>query len=316
MGSISISNPDYGLEVLGPNLISLLSSEKLTDLCFITMDPSGKESSTTWNAHSCLFAWKSPFLRDLIEETREYQLNSDSVVLTLPNTRPSTVKALIEYFYKGWTNTEDKKELVDLCELLGIVDVDLDENELEYCSIEHIKVDNFENNNDEFSVSMEAFSPSVSLLLNGSSSAPSQNKSSPKPNKTPSVPQPKKCNLCNVKFPSKACFRRHRKACESKLLVPKKKNIKDQPSAPFVKKSLKCSFCDVTYLKLSNLKNHTLNHFKSILYPKLPSCKPYTCPDCSKVSRDRVTLLRHYSFFHQHIFEHISQKKLYGQPTK
>ena len=62
---------------------------------------------------------------------------------------------------------------------------------------------------------------------------------------------------------------------------------------------LQCRFCDEFYEKESNLKNHVLNHFKEKLLPFIPMAKPFHCPDCNQVSRDRTSLLRHYAFTHK-----------------
>ena len=56
---------------------------------------------------------------------------------------------------------------------------------------------------------------------------------------------------------------------------------------------LKCQFCDYGAEKLSNLKNHTLNHFKDLLFPLLPKSIPFLCPQCNAPHRDKITLLRY-----------------------
>ena len=62
---------------------------------------------------------------------------------------------------------------------------------------------------------------------------------------------------------------------------------------------LQCRFCDESYEKPANLKNHVLNHFKEKLLPFIPMVKPFHCPDCNQVSRDRTSLLRHFAFTHK-----------------
>ena len=60
---------------------------------------------------------------------------------------------------------------------------------------------------------------------------------------------------------------------------------------------LKCQFCDYGAEKLSNLKNHTLNHFKDVLFPLLPKSIPFLCPQCNAPHRDKITLLRYDLYF-------------------
>ena len=49
--------------------------------------------------------------------------------------------------------------------------------------------------------------------------------------------------------------------------------------------------------------NHLLTHYAKIFTPMLPSTSPYTCPECPYRSRDKVSLMRHYAFTHEKIFE-------------
>ena len=54
-----------------------------------------------------------------------------------------------------------------------------------------------------------------------------------------------------------------------------------------------------------NLKNHVLNHFKDELLKDLPTTVPFQCPiaHCSRKSRDKISMLRHYAFGHRKVFE-------------
>ena len=64
-----------------------------------------------------------------------------------------------------------------------------------------------------------------------------------------------------------------------------------------------CCKCGLVCKDLSHLKNHILSHFYQNFYAVLPSNKPYECPVCSKLNRDRITLTRHYAFTHNKLFE-------------
>ena len=77
-----------------------------------------------------------------------------------------------------------------------------------------------------------------------------------------------------------------------------------------------CILCDYSCDKHANLKNHVLNHFKDQLCEKLPSSKPYSCPECKSSSRDKVTLMRHYAFTHSKIFLFCTPEQLKGRRTE
>ena len=53
----------------------------------------------------------------------------------------------------------------------------------------------------------------------------------------------------------------------------------------------------------ANLKNHILSHYYKVFFPILPDRKPYQCPTCHVISRDRITLVRHYAFGHKKFSE-------------
>ena len=84
---------------------------------------------------------------------------------------------------------------------------------------------------------------------------------------------------------------------------------------PNVDGSHNCKFCDESFEKSSNLKNHVLNHFKTKILEDLPSSKPFICPTCQAPSRDKITLLRHYAFSHRIIYDHCSEADLQGRPS-
>ena len=69
-----------------------------------------------------------------------------------------------------------------------------------------------------------------------------------------------------------------------------------------------CRFCEDGFDKPNNLRNHVLNHFKPQIYPELPAEKPFICPECKAVSRDKVTLLRHYAWSHRKVYEMAAEE--------
>ncbi|CAB4069687.1 unnamed protein product [Lepeophtheirus salmonis] len=112
----------------GNAVSDLLNHEKLTDLRFITVNEQ-KGTTKSFNAHQFLFTPKSAFLRTLCNEARGKQLISDPVIITLPGISPHSMQAVIDYFYTGITDFELRDDLEDMCLLLGIDNVDLDNNE-------------------------------------------------------------------------------------------------------------------------------------------------------------------------------------------
>ena len=76
-----------------------------------------------------------------------------------------------------------------------------------------------------------------------------------------------------------------------------------------------CTFCGKKYDKLSNMKNHVVNHFKQQLFARLPSHEPYNCPECksSRNVRDKITLMRHYAYTHGIIYEYCSDADIQGK---
>jgi hypothetical protein len=43
------------------------------------------------------------------------------------------------------------------------------------------------------------------------------------------------------------------------------------------------------------MKRHVLSHYYQIFFNALPKWKPFPCPICGKLNRDRIVLARHYS---------------------
>ena len=67
-----------------------------------------------------------------------------------------------------------------------------------------------------------------------------------------------------------------------------------------------CAICPRTFSVKDgheNFRNHVLSHYYKIFHPHLPSSKPYKCPLCQKPNRDKATLVRHYAFGHQKLYE-------------
>merc|ERR1719327_1720632 len=78
----------------------------------------------------------------------------------------------------------------------------------------------------------------------------------------------------------------------------------------------KCKYCEDTFDKVSNVKNHTLNHFKeeisSKLFSQIAPQSPFSCPLCSLQQRDKIGILRHYAFSHKIILEFCNEEDLRG----
>lgn len=66
----------------------------------------------------------------------------------------------------------------------------------------------------------------------------------------------------------------------------------------------KCFVCNKEYQKEKklNLKNHILSHYYPIFYQVIPNSRPFNCPECEHVSRDRITLIRHVAFYHRQLY--------------
>ena len=68
----------------------------------------------------------------------------------------------------------------------------------------------------------------------------------------------------------------------------------------------KCFKCGEICKNLGNLKNHVLSHYYKVFYDVIPDSKPFKCPIpiCDNYpTRDRISLIRHFAFFHGKLFE-------------
>ena len=55
--------------------------------------------------------------------------------------------------------------------------------------------------------------------------------------------------------------------------------------------------------RLGSARIHVLSHYYQVFFNVLPDRKPFPCPICAKVHRDRITLTRHYALGHKKVFE-------------
>jgi len=80
-------------------------------------------------------------------------------------------------------------------------------------------------------------------------------------------------------------------------------------------KYYKCPICGYYVRDTSNtcLRFHILTHFYQVFFEVLPKRKPFSCPICGKISRNKISLARHYAFLHKKIFEvtDLSHETLY-----
>jgi len=90
------------------------------------------------------------------------------------------------------------------------------------------------------------------------------------------------------------------------------KQIKDEPiemqteeqiNVMHSETNLKCPKCGKGFNNTRSLYAHVLTHYYQLFFKVLSNRKPYPCPICGKVNRDRITLVRHYAFTHRKIFE-------------
>ena len=78
-------------------------------------------------------------------------------------------------------------------------------------------------------------------------------------------------------------------------------------------KRRQCTFCTAKFEELEDLRNHTLSHFKRQLQAQLPDSEPFKCPTCVELMPDPITLLHHYAFTHQMIYEYCTEDDLVGK---
>jgi len=100
----------------------------------------------------------------------------------------------------------------------------------------------------------------------------------------------------------------------TKYLKPTNKILKQVPSnlsttekyeglVDGIRSKPRCLKCGKICGSVMHLKNHLLSHYYSTLYKFLPTSKPFSCPECSQISRDKVSLTRHFAFTHKKIFQ-------------
>jgi len=81
--------------------------------------------------------------------------------------------------------------------------------------------------------------------------------------------------------------------------IKKSKSLKVNPE---VAMEYQCPTCGDCKDKKDNFKNHFLSHYYHVFNSVLPSSPPYTCPECKSLSRDKITLLRHYAWTHKKMY--------------
>ena len=64
-----------------------------------------------------------------------------------------------------------------------------------------------------------------------------------------------------------------------------------------------CPKCGQVCKDNGNMKNHLLSHYYQDFYRCTPDTKPFACPSCGKESRDRITMIRHFAFSHNMLYE-------------
>jgi len=129
------------------------------------------------------------------------------------------------------------------------------------------------------------------------------------------------CDDCPDIFLSLRALTKHKLSHKEKgeaaqIKVKKKKKpsnfkirVRSKPRDLRIVPEYKCPICPRVDLnikgKASHLKfkNHVLSHFYKSFYPHLPSSKPFKCPMCQQVSRDKIDMIRHYAYGHQKIYE-------------
>ena len=106
------------------------------------------------------------------------------------------------------------------------------------------------------------------------------------------------CPDCLLIFVSKKGMKRHKENCK-KQEPSSTQETETNNSSPSEKNVAVCFKCLIEYSKVSDLKNHLLDHFKKELRSKLPNKKPWTCPTCSKKMSDVNTLVKHFAYDHK-----------------
>ena len=99
---------------------------------------------------------------------------------------------------------------------------------------------------------------------------------------------------------------------KKRKLIPPHKNESTSPATDTESKSVpssvgmvyQCPTCGDCKEKKDTFKNHFLTHYHNVFTSVLPSSAPYHCPEaeCKALSRDKITLMRHYAFTHKKLF--------------
>ena len=73
-----------------------------------------------------------------------------------------------------------------------------------------------------------------------------------------------------------------------------------------------CFYCGDVCPGHNRLKMHVISHYYDVFKPYLPTSAPHTCPLCQYTARDQTSLIRHYAFKHNKIFEltNVTKKQL------
>lgn len=140
-----------------------------------------------------------------------------------------------------------------------------------------------------------------------------------------------RCKRCGEEFVSKSSMREHdcgmwKPRKEDWVRVIRESGYERASNGVSATKTVtkacgivrQCTLCEKTYDKLSNLKNHFVNHFKDQLFARLPANEPYNCPLCksSRNVRDKISLMRHYAYTHGVIYEYCTAEDVNGKIMK
>ena len=76
-----------------------------------------------------------------------------------------------------------------------------------------------------------------------------------------------------------------------------------------------CIECGKGLANKSHVRYHVLSHYYHMFDGVLPVEYGTECPECFKSFRDRHTLIRHYAFVHQYVFEVTGRLLVYFSAT-
>jgi len=156
--------------------------------------------------------------------------------------------------------------------------------------------------------------------------------------KSPSPPPAEEgvalCDVCNRIFLSREALKNHSKEHKKEKKKSATPSPRSRRNVPIVAadaaeepetvekpaESLKrkrsgennfdCYNCGKDCNNRRELKHHVLSHFYPEFYARLPSSKPFSCPVCANVSRDRISLVRHFAFVHEEIYKYCTKEQL------